>query len=58
MDLPLWAWSEKTDHRLEIHWLSDKEKIPGEVVYKEGPSDDLLRDERTNYYSLLERVQL
>ena len=40
---------EKTLHEVEIHWLSDKEKVLGAVVSKEGHADSLLGRVRIHY---------
>ena len=34
-------------HRVQTHWLSGKEKVPGAVVSKEGHADNQLEHERT-----------
>ena len=35
MGLTLWAWTEKTVHGIETHWLSCKEKVLGATDSKE-----------------------
>ena len=37
--LPLWGWVENTE--VDIHWVSNKEKILSAVVSKEGHADSL-----------------
>ena len=37
-------------NRLEVHWLSSKEKILGTAVSKEGYADNLQKHERTRQY--------
>ena len=32
-----WAWLKKTVHRVEMHWLSGKEKVPEAVVKAKVP---------------------
>ena len=44
---------EETDHGLETHWLSAKEKILGTEVSKEGQADNILKHERPHHYWLL-----
>ena len=44
------AWVGKTVHRVERHWLSGKEKVPGAVVSKEGHADSLLNLEKCHVY--------
>ena len=39
---------EKRVHRMEIHWLSSKEKVSGAVVSKEGNADNFLEYEKTH----------
>ena len=46
MALLLWA----SLHRVETHWLSGKEKVPGAAVRKEGHADSLLEHERNHHY--------
>ena len=41
MGLLLQAQVGKTIHGVETHHLYSKEKVPGEVVSKEGPTDNL-----------------
>ena len=48
MGLPLYDWVKKTLHRMETHWLSDKEKVPGAITSK-GHADCLLGHERTHH---------
>ena len=42
MGLTLEAWVEKTVHRMDTHWLSSTEKVPGAAVSNEGHADSLL----------------
>ena len=59
MDLLLQAQVKKTVHRVETHWHSGKEKVPGAAVNKEGDADSLLRYERTyHYWFPLKKVKL
>ena len=50
MDLPPWAYVEKTVHGVKTHWHSSKEKVPGTVVSKEGHADSVLKHEMTHHY--------
>ena len=52
MFLPLRAGIEKTDYKMETHWLSCKEKAPGTGVSKESHSESLLGREK-NLWLLL-----
>ena len=36
----------KTDHGVELHWLSGKKNVPGAAVSKEGHADSLLGYEK------------
>ena len=49
MGLPRQACVKKTVHVVEIHWITSKEKVPGEAVSKEGHADCLLGYKRTHY---------
>ena len=53
MGLPLWSWMEKTVHGVKKHWLSNKEKVLGATVSKEGHADSLLGHERIHHYWFL-----
>ena len=48
--LPLRGLVEKIVHRVEKHWLTDKENILSAAVSKEGHADSLLGYERTHPY--------
>ena len=49
MGFPQRICVEKTVHGVEMHWLSDKEKVPGVAVSKEGHVDSLLGHEETHH---------
>ena len=50
MGLQLWSWVEKTVHGVKTHWLSNKEKVPGRVISKEGHANSLLGHEITHQF--------
>ena len=50
MGLLLQASVEKTAHKVETHWLSVTEKVPGTVVSKESHVGNVLNHEKTHYY--------
>ena len=54
IDLPLWAWAEKTIHGVEAHRLTSKEKVPGTAVSK-WDADSLLGDEETMTIDFLKK---
>ena len=41
--------NQKTVYRIEIHWLSDKEKVPDTAVCKED-ADSLMQYEKIHHY--------
>ena len=56
MDLPLWVWTEKTVHGMEISWFSGKEKVLEAAVSREGHVDCVLEYQRI--LSSLNKVKL